>query len=135
MHIVPLRYDAPQARNMVTPIGHVDRQLISAFGVIFYSRDGVDAVFEHLRGAHIQADALFDPQFVQNAIYRAEKQTTLFIDFGAQFTGASIWTDRGPVWHTKIQRGGTDITNAIVEKLNIDFDKKRRNSTAFTLRC
>ena len=126
MHIVPLRYDAPQARNMVTPIGHVDRQLISAFGVIFYSRDGVDAVFEHLRGAHIQADALFDPQFVQNVIYRAEKQTTLFIDFGAQFTGASIWTDRGPVWHTKIQRGGTDITNAIVEKLNIDFDSADR---------
>ena len=126
MHIVPLRYDAPQARNMVTPIGHVDRPLISAFGVIFYSRDGVDAVFEHLRGAHIQADALFDPQFVQNAIYRAEKQTTLFIDFGAQFTGASIWTDRGPVWHTKIQRGGTDITNAIVEKLNIDFDSADR---------
>ena len=126
MHIVPLRYDAPQARNMVTPIGHVVRQLISAFGVIFYSRDGVDAVFEHLRGAHIQADALFDPQFVQNAIYRAEKQTTLFIDFGAQFTGASIWTDRGPVWHTKIQRGGTDITNAIVEKLNIDFDSADR---------
>ena len=126
MHIVPLRYDAPQARNMVTPIGHVDRQLISAFGVIFYSRDGVDAIFEHLRGAHIQADALFDPQFVQNAIYRAEKQTTLFIDFGAQFTGASIWTDRGPVWHTKIQRGGTDITNAIVEKLNIDFDSADR---------
>lgn len=126
MHIVPLRYDAPQARNMVTPIGHVDRQLISAFGVIFYSRDGVDAVFEHLRGAHIQADALFDPQFVQNAIYRAEKQTTLFIDFGAHFTGASIWTDRGPVWHTKIQRGGTDITNAIVEKLNIDFDSADR---------
>ena len=126
MHIVPLRYDAPQARNMVTPIGHVDRQLISAFGVIFYSRDGVDADFEHLRGAHIQADALFDPQFVQNAIYRAEKQTTLFIDFGAQFTGASIWTDRGPVWHTKIQRGGTDITNAIVEKLNIDFDSADR---------
>ena len=126
MHIVPLRYDAPQARNMVTPIGHVDRQLISAFGVIFYSRDGVDAVFEYLRGAHIQADALFDPQFVQNAICRAEKQTTLFIDFGAQFTGASIWTDRGPVWHTKIQRGGTDITNAIVEKLNIDFDSADR---------
>ena len=126
MHIVPLRYDAPQARNMVTPIGHVDRQLISAFGVIFYSRDGVDAIFEHLRGAHIQADALFDPQFVQNAIYRAEKQTTLFIDFGAQFTGASIWTDRGPVWHTKIQQGGTDITNAIVEKLNIDFDSADR---------
>ncbi len=126
MHIVPLRYDAPQARNMVTPIGHVDRQLISAFGVIFYSRTGADVVYEHLRGAHVQADALYDPQFVQNAIYRMEKQTTLFIDFGAQFTGASIWTDRGPVWHTKIQKGGTDITRAIVEKLNIDFDSADR---------
>ena len=37
MHIVPLRYDTPGARNMVTPVGHIDRQLISAFGVIFYS--------------------------------------------------------------------------------------------------
>ena len=126
MHIVPLRYDAPQARNMVSPVGHVDRQLISAFGVIYYSRDGVDAVFEKLRGAHIQADAMYDPQFVQNAIYRTEKQNTLFIDFGAQFTSASIWTDRGPVWHTKIEKGGTDITRAIVEKLNIDFDSADR---------
>ena len=58
MHIIPLRYDSPQARNMVTPIGHVDRQLISAFGVIYYSRNGVEAVFEKLRGAHIQADSL-----------------------------------------------------------------------------
>ena len=126
MHIVPLRYDAPQARNMVSPVGHVDRQLISAFGVIYYSRDGVDAVFEKLRGAHIQADAMFDPQFVQNAIVRAEKQNTLFVDFGAQFTSASIWTDRGPVWHAKIEKGGTDITRAIVDKLNIDFDSADR---------
>ena len=126
MHFVPLRYDAPQARNMLTPIGHVDRQLISAFGVICYSYDGVDCVFENLHGAHIQADALFDPQFVQNAIYRTEKQTVMFIDFGAQFTSASVWSDRGPVWHTKIQKGGTDITNAIADKLNIDFDSADR---------
>lgn len=126
MHIIPLRYDSPQARNMVTPIGHVDRQLISAFGVIYYSRNGVEAVFEKLRGAHIQADSLFDTQFVQNAIYRAEKQNTLFIDFGAKFTSASIWTDRGPVWHTKIDKGGTDITNAIADKLNIDFESADR---------
>ena len=126
MHVVPLRYDAPQARNMLTPIGHVDRQLISAFGVICYSYDGVDCVFENLHGAHIQADALFDPQFVQNAIYRTEKQTVMFIDFGAQFTSASVWSDRGPVWHTKIQKGGTDITNAIADKLNIDFDSADR---------
>ncbi len=122
MHIVPLRYDTPQSRNMMSPIGHTDRQLISAFGTIFYSHTGINRIYEHLRGAHIQPDALYDPQFIQNAIYRTEKQTTMFIDFGAEFTSASIWTDRGPVWHTKIANGGTNITNAISEKLNIDFD-------------
>lgn len=122
MHIVPLRYDTPQSRNMVSPIGHTDRQLISAFGAIFYSQTGINRIYEHLRGAHIQADTMYDPQFIQSAIYRADKQTTMFIDFGAEFTSASIWTDRGPVWHTKIANGGTNITNTISEKLNIDFD-------------
>lgn len=122
MHIVPLRYDTPQSRNMVSPIGHTDRQLISAFGAIFYSHTGINRIYEHLRGAHIQADTMYDPQFIQSAIYRADKQTTMFIDFGAEFTSASIWTDRGPVWHTKIANGGTNITNTISEKLNIDFD-------------
>ncbi len=126
MHIIPLRYYSNQARNMYTPVGHVDKQLISAFGVIFYSCDGVNAICEKLRGAHMQADAMFDPQLVQNAMYRQEKQTTLFIDFGAEFTSASIWTDRGPVWHTKIKLGGTDITNAICQNLNIDFDAADR---------
>ena len=122
MHIVPLRYDTPHARNMLSPIGHIDHQLASVFGAIFYSRSGIDKIYEHMRGAFIQPTAFYDPQFIQNAIYRTEKQPTLFIDFGAGFTSASIWTDRGPVFHTKIKLGGTDITNAISEKLNISVE-------------
>ncbi len=126
MHIVPLRYDTPGARNMVTPVGHIDRQLISAFGVIFYSHTDMNKVYESLRGAHIQADAFYDLQFLQNAAYRAQKQTTLFVDFGAEYTSASIWTDRGPVCHIKIPMGGTKITLELSDKLNIDFDTAER---------
>ena len=121
MHIIPLRYDTPTARNMRTPIGHIDRQLISAFGIIYYSQPGLSNIYEHLRAAHIQSDGFFDPQFLQNSAYRTARQTTLFLDFGAEYTSASIWTDRGPVWHTKIKLGGTDITNAIASQLNIDI--------------
>lgn len=119
MHIVPLRYDTPSARNMLSPIGHIDHQLISAFASIFYSHDGITKINEYMRGAHIMSESMYDPQFLQNAIYRKSKQTTMFIDFGAEFTSASIWTDRGPVWHTKIKLGGTDITNAISSTLNL----------------
>ncbi|MBE6461695.1 MAG: ribulose-phosphate 3-epimerase [Alphaproteobacteria bacterium] len=119
IHIIPMRYDTPTARNMLSPIGHIDRQLISAFGAIFYSNASLDKIYEHMRGAHIQPNAFFDPQFVQNSIYRQSKQTTMFIDFGAEFTSASIWTDRGPVLHTKIPLGGTNISNAIAEKFNL----------------
>lgn len=126
MHIVPLRYDTPGARNMPTPVGHIDTQLVSAFGAIFYSRSGVDTIYNHLRNAHIQPDGFYDPHFVQNASFRQERQTTMFIDFGAEYTSASIWTDRGPVWHTKIALGGTNITNALCEQLNIDFESADR---------
>lgn len=126
IHIVPLRYDTPSARNMLSPIGHIDHQLISAFATIFYSHIGVTKINEHLRGGHIMADSMYDPQFLQNAIYRTPKQTTMFIDFGAEFTSASIWTDRGPVWHTKIKIGGTDITNAISSTLNLDTESADR---------
>lgn len=119
MHIIPLRYDTPTARNLLSPIGHIDRQLISAFSSIFYSHTGINHINEHLRGAHIQADTMYDPQFLQNEIYRQPKQTTMFIDFGAEYTSASIWTNRGPVWHTKIKLGGNDITNAISQTLNL----------------
>ena len=122
MHIVPLRYDTPTARNMFSPAGHIDRQLISAFSVIYYSQDGLDKIYDFMRGAHIQPISFSDPAFVQNAIYRTQKQTTMFIDFGAEYTSASIWTDRGPVWHTKIDQGGTQITTAIANQFNLSFE-------------
>lgn len=129
MHIVPLRYDAPSARNVASPVGLVDTQLVSAFGIIYYSQDGANEIHQCLRGAHIQAKAFYDPQFVQNAAFRTAKQPTMFIDFGAAFTSASIWTDRGPVWHTKIENGGTNITNAISQRFGIcveDADRIKR---------
>lgn len=126
MHIFPLRYDTPTARNMYSPIGHTDRQLISAFSAIFYSHAEMDALLSVLRHAHIQPDAFYDPMFLQNALYRQKKQTTMFIDFGARFTSVSIWMDRGPVWHAKIPIGGTTISTDISEKLNINFDDADR---------
>lgn len=119
MHILPLRYDTTCARNIISPIGHIDHQLMSVFGSIFYNRDDFEKLFDILHSAHIQPIAAFDPQFLQSTIYRTPKQTTMFIDFGAQYTSASIWTDRGPIWHTKIKIGGNDINNAIINKFNI----------------
>ena len=119
IHILPLRYDTTCARNIISPIGHVDHQLMSVFGTIFYNRNDFEKLFNCLRAAHIEAIAVFDPQFLQNMIYRTHKQTTMFIDFGSEYTSASIWTDRGPIWHTKIKLGGNDITNAIINKFNI----------------
>ena len=120
MHIIPLRYDTPNARNIVTPIGIIDRQLISVFSTISYSGAGLDKIHEHLRGAHIQPAAFYDPHFIYNASFRTPKQTTMFIDFGARYTTASIWTDRGPVAYTKIEIGGTDITNEIRKNQRVD---------------
>ncbi|MBQ2017496.1 MAG: ribulose-phosphate 3-epimerase, partial [Alphaproteobacteria bacterium] len=42
------------------------------------------------------------------------------------YTSASIWTDRGPIWHTKIKLGGGDITNAISKALNLDIESADR---------
>lgn len=126
MHIVPLRYDAPSARNIMSPIGYTDRGLISAFGAIFYPRDRMELVMSNLRHAHINSTGFFDPQFLLNAALRMKKQTVMFIDLGGEFSSASIWTDRGPVWHTKIAHGGTKITTDISEKLHIDFDEAER---------
>ncbi|MBQ2845189.1 MAG: ribulose-phosphate 3-epimerase [Alphaproteobacteria bacterium] len=119
LHIIPLRYDTPSSRNMLTPINHIDLQLLSTFSSIFYSQPGISKTHDLMRTAHIQPIAFFDPQYIQNNIYRQAKQPTMFIDFGAEYTSASIWTDRGPVWHTKIPLGGTNITNALCEKFNI----------------
>lgn len=122
LHIIPLRYDTPHAHNILSPIGHTDRQLISIFASIFYSNDGVGQIYEHLRGAHIQPHSFFDPHFLCSGAYRPANQNTMFLDFGGEYTTASIWTKRGPVWHKKIKIGGTDITQKISQELHIDFD-------------
>ena len=126
IHIVPLAYSRPGARDMLNPVGSVDRQLMSIFGAIFYRLDRLDNMHSLMHHAYIEPLAFFDPQFVQNAAFRNKKQNTLFIDFGAEFTSASIWTDRGPVWHIKIPVGGTKITNDIAAAFNIDFDAADR---------
>ena len=75
MHIVPLRYDTPHARNMLSPIGHIDRQLISAFGTIFYSfllienQDYLDSLSSFLN--HLFQISL-DDHFVHLNIKRTE---------------------------------------------------------------
>lgn len=72
------------------------------------------------------ANCFYDPQWLLNATLRQKKQNIMFLDLGAEFTSASIWTDRGPVWHAKIPLGGTQITRDISEKLNIGFDDAER---------
>ena len=130
IHIVPLQYSTPMARNILSPVGYIDRQLVSLYAAIFYSFDGVNKVYNLLRMAHVQPLAVYDPHFVQNLAYRTDKQTTMFIDFGNQFTSVSIWTNRGPIWHTKIQLGGQDITNAISEKFGLNISDADRIKSA-----
>jgi ribulose-phosphate 3-epimerase len=134
MHIVPLQYSTQMARNILSPVGYIDRQLVSLYASIFYSFEGVNKVYNLLRMAHIQPLAVYDLHFVQNATYRTNKQTTMFIDFGNQFTSASIWTNRGPIWHKKIKLGGQDITNAISEKFGLSiYDADRIKSAVASM--
>ena len=121
MHIIPMRYWSPTARDMATPIGHTDRQLISVFGTIFHPRARLDEINAHLRAAHIQAYSFFDPQFLHNAVFRDKKTVAMFIDIGANATTASIWTDRGPVWMDKIDGGDITIARDIADKLHLEF--------------
>lgn len=122
MHIVPLRYDTPCARNIMTPIGHTDRALISAFSAIFFDAARMNEITAAMRRAHIQTSGFFDPHFLLNATLRRPHENTMFIDLGDEYTTASIWTDRGPVMFRKIPVGGAKITRDIAEKMRIDFD-------------
>ena len=134
MHIIPLQYDSPHMRNMLTPIGHIDNQLISAFGAIFYNRANVEEVNSYLRRALIQPNGFYDSQYLLNAVFRAPHETVMFIDLGAQFTTASIWTDRGPIWHYKTPMGGTNISQSIADKFDIPFvDADRIKRAVFTM--
>jgi len=122
MHVVPLRYDTTLSRNLLSPVGHTDRRLISAFGAIFFPRDRIDEIGTYMRRAHIQADAFFDTHFIINATMRAPHETIMIIDLGAAAGTVSMWTDRGPVMYENIGIGGDHITTDIAQKLNIDFD-------------
>ena len=134
LHIVPLRYDTPTMHNMLTPIGHIDTQLVSAFGAIFYPLENINEINAFMRRAHMQTNGFYDPHFVQNAAFRKPHTPTMFIDLGAQFTSASIWTDRGPVWHYKLEIGGKNITQTIAENHNITFAEADRIKRAvFTM--
>ena len=134
MHIIPLQYDSPHMRNMSSPIGHIDNQLISAFSAIFYNRANIDEINSYLRRALIQPNGFYDSQYLLNSVFRAPHETVMFIDLGAQFTSASIWTDRGPIWHYKTPMGGTNISQSITDKFGIPFvDADRIKRAVFTM--
>ena len=134
MHIIPLRYDTPTVHNMETPVGHTDTKLVSAFGAIFYPKTRIDETTAFLRRAHMFSRGFYDPHFVQNAAFRRQNVSTLFIDLGAEFTTASIWTNRGPMWHYKLQMGGKNITQEIADNHGIPFAEAERIKRAtFTL--
>lgn len=126
IHIIPLRYETPNIPKLYSPIGYIDTGLTAIFGTIFYSSDGMAEITSTLHAAHIQPYSFYDPQFLQNAKYHEKKRAEMYIDFGAQFTSVSIWLDNGPIFFQKIPFGGTDITNDIAEKLNINFDDAER---------
>jgi ribulose-phosphate 3-epimerase len=126
MHIIPLRYDTPKIRNMLSPIGHSDRQLVSAYSALFFDGEQMQKLLEILRHAHIQPNAFYTPHFLANAVLRTKKTTVMFIDFGAEYTTVSLWTDRGPVWYNAYAIGGNDLTSEISTRLNIPFTDAER---------
>lgn len=119
IHIIPMRYDSLGIRNLLTPVGHTDRQLVSIFGIISYEQDRMSQIISKLRSAHIQGQQFFDPAFLIDQSFSDKKQTALFMDFGAEFTTVSIWTPRGPVFFDKIQKGQNYITKSISTELEI----------------
>lgn len=126
MHIIPLRYDTPKIRNMLSPIGHNDRQLISAFSALFFDKEYMQKIQTLLRRAHMQSNAFYTPHFLENAVFRNPKETIMFIDFGAEHTTTSIWTDRGPVYYDGRAIAGNDLTDEISTRLAIPFAEAER---------
>ena len=126
MHIIPLRYDTPRMRNMLSPVGHTDRQLVSTFAALFFNNEYMQKILGFLRQAHIQPDAFYAPQFVANNVYKQPGQNIMFLDLGAENTTMSIWTDRGPVWHNGRALGGNDLTDEISKHLSISFLEAER---------
>ena len=130
MHIIPLRYDTPKIRNMLSPVGHTDRQLVSAFSAIFFDNEYMQKILTNMRHAHIQPAAFYAQHFLMNATMNNKNETLMFIDFGADNTTTSIWTRRGPVFFDVRQIGGNNLTREISTKLDIQFtdaEKIKRN--------
>ncbi len=133
MHVIPLRYDLAQEKNFQeAPISMPTTRLSAIYSAVCYPHDRLSEITGFLHRAHIQADAFFDTQFLLNATNRPEKNIdiVLYIDLGAEFTTASIWTWRGPICHKKIKFGMRDIINQIASTLNIDFNEATRISRA-----
>lgn len=121
MHIVPLRYDTPRFRNMLSPIGHSDRQLVSTFAALFFNTEHMQKMLSILRQAHIQPDAFYAPHFIANNVHRKPGQNIMFLDMGAENTTLSVWSDRGPVWYRAHAIGGNDLTDEISKRLSVPF--------------
>lgn len=126
MHIIPLRYDSTKIRNMLTPIGQADTALVSTFAGIFFENERMQKILSLLRQSHIQPSAFYAPQFLYGNVLRKKKTIVMFIDFGAEHTTASIWTDRGPVWYSANFAGGNDLTEEISTRLDISFSEAER---------
>ncbi len=126
IHIIPLKYDIPSARETPNPVGCIDHQLISEFGVICYENARLNEVVSLLHKAHIQYNGLFDPQYLQSMTIRKPNQTILFIDLGAEFTSLSIWNNNGVCWHEKLEMGMSNVTLDLTRALNLDFDEAER---------
>ena len=126
MHVIPMRYDSPKLRNMSTPIGYSDRQLLSTYSALYFERARTDEIMSILRQAHIQAISFFAPHFLESKVFKPREETAMFIDFGASGTTLSIWNGRGPVWYTTIAMGGNDLTTEISDRMGIPFSEAMR---------
>ena len=126
MHIIPLRYDTGNTHNLLTPNGQSDTKLISKISALFLENERMQKILSLLRQSHIQPSAFYAPQFLASNVLRQKKKNVMFIDFGAEHTTASIWTDRGPVWYDGHFIGGNDLTNEISTKLDIPFAEAER---------
>ena len=134
IHIIPLRYDTLSVRNLLTPVGHIDKKLLSVFGVISYENDKMTQILSNLRSSHIGIETFIDSSFLLDNIFRDKKETAVFIDLGAEFTTVSVWTGRGPVFFEKIPKGGQHITKIISTELNIKiFDAERIKKSAASM--
>lgn len=119
IHIIPIQYDVVGTKTLKTPIGQTDKKLTGLYASLSYDKNSLQAIQSLLRSAHIQPKGFYDPHFLLSNLLRAKKQCLLFIDLGSEFTTASIWTARGPIWFTRIKHGGADINTEISKTLSV----------------